>query len=96
MGEVFATVHDAMAHGVNISNAFDGTDRCLSARPTDDQFDSRLRIAERRSGNFLFVPFRVKRDYGFAADSFDTAAREPPVRIARNCVQISSNDLKLH
>ena len=50
MREAFAAMHDAMADGVDISDALDRVDTgTFRTGPSNDEFDSRARISQRRS-----------------------------------------------
>jgi hypothetical protein len=97
MGETLAAVDDAMAHGIDIRNASDFADAgILRASPAQYQIDSRARVPERSRRSLRRAPFSAERNNRLAADALDQAAREPPVAILRDALQIRFDQLKLN
>jgi hypothetical protein len=95
LSEPFATVNDAMTDGVYVADtvnvAYAGT---LRARPPDYESDRGARIAQWFGGTALWPAVRLQRDDGFASDSFDQSPRESPIGVARDHIQIGSNELE--
>jgi len=84
-------VHNAVSDGMYVSDALKVSDACFSrAGPTNDELNSRTRVAQGSSGAFRIMTRRLQGNYRFAAYAFDTPAGEAAIAVIGNLFQVGS------
>src|SRR6185503_21116699 len=85
-----------MADCLYVADTPDFSDaRFFRGSPPDHEINRGSHIPQRLCGCLRRVAFHLERYDGFASDTFDRAARQPPVRVLRNQINIGSDQLKL-
>src|SRR4030095_859373 len=91
MGKSFASMDHSMADRVNVSDAANGWNSIFGARPTNNGFHPRARVAEGCGGAPEILAFDTGGHNGLAADAFQTATAQSLIPILFDQIEIGSD-----